>query len=321
MSKDPNERNHYLQLENYNSKEIEVDSALLFSGNNFLDSSYNWDVCTVKFSLNTMNIPLHVPTLIPGNPREGPFFSTDWTIRVHYDAVDSSTNVQWIKDAQRPQFPTESDLYENKYFWITNAEQICEMVNEAFAYVTGGAGNIILTKSGVFWSVCVAEDLTTDGNCTIYFNENMRRYFNFNYGTSGAIRVSKNNTQLYGDKSYYCATTSSSNNRLFPFDTIRFASRDLPAYPQGIQQTESQIYNASQNIIFSYDLNISDISEIGNSIEYTPSNFSELKIRMTNTVPKFSLHIQLVTPSGFIFSPKLQKYDKSKMLLCFIPSI
>ncbi|HEU0126669.1 MAG TPA: hypothetical protein VFQ56_10205, partial [Flavobacterium sp.] len=218
--------NIFLDLEIYNNKTTEQQAILKYSGNNLIDvQSHMWPY---KFTLNTSNYPLYVPTLVNtftpynldsntqtiiNNPNN--YYMMDWTITVKFtDGSSKTTPILWEKYGFRQ--PFIEPLINNKYFWLDNSDQLCEFLTSAFERILG-SNQVYFVKNADRWSLLINTKNTT--LVSIHFNDAMKNLFPFNFVENNGILLKyKLQTLTTLTDSFYKITTSTTNNKLFPFD-------------------------------------------------------------------------------------------------------
>jgi len=317
--------NRYLELNHYNESEEERSAILKFSGRDFLNGqTYMWPF---KFKINSNNFPLYIPSIINdfvpynvettdvvyNNPND--FYITDWTITLKYKTGNSkSTPILWEKNGFKQ--PIVTNMLQNKYFWINNSDEICQMINNAFARIVG-SDMLFIVKKEDRWSLLVHSSLIPKIE-TIHFNDKMRRFFGFDYGELNGIQIVKLQTHNIIDEMYYIITTPMSNNKLFPFDKIIFKSEQLCVPKLSIQNYDNNSLNNSNSTILSFDLSISDISQVSTSMSFTSNEKDRsLSLIKDNLPDYFTITPFLVTKSGDEFMLQLKHDEKISFSIMF----
>lgn len=314
-------QNRFLELQQYNQSG-QTQANMVFNGSNILDTQmFMWPY---KFNLNTKNFPLYIPTIIQSfvpynlNPStetelvpNSEFYMMDWAITIKFDDNTSKTTpVYWMKEGYFKQ-PTFSKT--SKYFWINNSDEICSYVTNAFDRILGVEKEVFFVKNGDRWSILVDSNSAIE---SIYFNDAMAKYFDFNYGYQNRIKIVKINTFIIGQEEYYNVTTSTTNNKLFPFNKLVFKS--TLKVPQMNIQYNSQVQNYSDSVILSYDMIITDISQIGNSLTYTNDCSDRSLSLMGNSVLEpFTVTPYFVSNSGEVFDIILDQGDSCSISFMF----
>lgn len=308
--------NQYLELNHYNESASERLAILNFSGRSFLDGqTYLWPF---KFKINSNNFPLYVPTIvdtfvpynvgktesIQSNPNG--YHLTDWVVTLKYKTgVSHSTPILWEKEGLKQ--PLTSNLFQNKYYWINNSDEICLMINNAFERIVG-PDKLFIVKKEDRWSLLIHNTLVKTIE-TIHFNDTMKRYFGFDYGELNGIQLVRLQTHTVMDEVFFIVTTPMSNNKLFPFDKIIFRSEQLNVPKLSIQNYNSYALNNSSATILSFDLSVSDISQVATSMSFTSSE-KDRSLSLLGGLPDyFTITPYLVTKKGDEF-PLHLKYDE-----------
>ena len=318
--------NTYLELNNYNANEDEIQATVKYSGKNLLSDEHS-KVWPYKFKINSNNFPLHIPTIVNNftpynvgttvpiinNPEN--YYLTDWVITIKMKNTNAkSAPVRWIKDGYKQVLT--GDLFKNKYFWVNNSDEIAININDCFASLLSDPLKIFIVKQGDRWMLLIDSDLM-DNIEGIYFNDYMRKYFSFDYGANNKITLSKLQTHTVLETIYFTITTPNSNNKLFPFDKVIFKSEKLNVPALSIQNYDARIVNNSAAVLLSYDLSISDISEISTSMSYI-NNTKDRSLSLIGPFPDFfEINCYLVTKSGYEFQLMLKQDDKITISLMF----
>ena len=161
-----------------------------------------------------------------------------------------------------------------------------------------------------------------DDNFTLYINPAMRKYFNFPYDDeNGRITFDKTTfpITIVGTDEYYYIETESTNNLLFPFNKIVFmCDSEIPVKKYHIFNNLTKSSISQQSILLSYDLNISNLDEIGNSINYVDSNGKSRSLSLTSQrLNQFELFIYLVTRDGLFYQLKLDEGELVAISMLF----
>lgn len=314
-------QNRYLTLEQYNQNSP-THAKMVYTGSNILDTqTFMWPY---KFHVNTNNFPLYIPTLTPTfvpfnlDPTtetvlmpDSSYYMMDWAVTIKLeDGTSITTPVYWKKEGyyKPPQFSINSN-----YFWIRNSDEICNYVTDAFSRILGSDTDAFFVKNGDRWSILVE---STSAIESIHFNDPMKKYFNFNYGFQNKISILKLNTFLIDQAEYYNITTSTTNNKLFPFNKLIFKS--TIRVPQLNIQFNSEQQNYSDSVILSYDLIITDISQIGNSITFTSDcKDRSLSLEGNSTLGTFNVTPYFVFKNGGTFDIVLEPEDSCSISFMF----
>ena len=316
-----------LELFDYNPKnERSKIIDLKFNGKNMLsDQTKVW---INKFDYRSSYFPLHIPTLsnswnkftpphfngvinIPNGYNPNNYYYTDWVITVNINNVYTSLPVMWIKNnVYKPSLPID---IQNEFCWIRNEHEVIDMINTTFNMLFGDT-NVFIMKSKTTWSIMVKQSYIENKNIEIYFNDSMRRNFNFYYQDNNCIRIDKKINVLRSimNEPYLSTETTSSNSHIFPFTKMVFTSSDLIV--PTIYSSSSLLSDTveQKKVILSYNLIISDISTIGDSINYAVES-SDRSLSLTGidepVLEKFSLQCFFVTRDNKYFQMMLNSDD------------
>lgn len=317
--------NKYLDLEHYNNSNNERPAILKYSGNNLLNGqSFIWPY---KFKINSNNYPLYVPTIINefipykvgvtaailDNPRD--YYITDWAITLKYKNEEAkSTPILWERSGMKQVLT--SNLIGNKYFWINNSDEICQMINGALSRVTGN-DSLLIVKNAERWQLLVHTKII-DKIESFHFNDKMVPFFGFDYEENNGIKIVKLQTHTIIDEIYYTITTPLSTNKMFPFDKVIFKSEQLNVPTLSLQSYDNATKNNSIATILSYDLTVSDISTVGTSMTYVSTNKDRSLSLQDDTLPgNFTITPYFVTKSGEEFLLQLKPDEKISFSLMF----
>lgn len=323
----------FLELEHYNNSDKEVETMLRYTGADFLDDS-QVNVWCYKYILNSSNFPKFLPTIIPEfiphkidnntysvNTNTEGYHYTDWVVscKIINGTTDNSTTstapVRWIRDDMIKQEPLEP-MINQKYFWLNNSDQLCRMVSDALTQVLGTPSFFV--KSGDRWTILVDAEVFKDHNVIIYFNDKMRKYFNFDYQhEKNGIAIHKMQIQSLYSGDYFSITSNTTNNRLFPFNKIIFYSDNLSVPRMNFQQSNTGLINQSRNVIFTYHFEIDDISSLGTSMSYNSDNKDRSMSLLHSDIHNLNIQVAFVQHNGDIYTLKLEPGDSISLSFMF----
>ena len=209
-----------------------------------------------------------------------------------------------------------SNLINNKYFWINNSDEICQMINNALSKVTGD-NSLLIVKNAERWQLLVHQKII-DKIESFHFNDNMVPFFGFDYEENNSIKMVKLQTHTIIDEIYFTITTPLSNNKLFPFDKVIFKSEQLNVPTLAIQSFDNSTKNNSIATILSYDLTVSDISTVDSSMTFVSQNKDRSLSLQDDALPnEFSITPYFVTKKGEEFLLQLRPDEKISFSLMF----
>lgn len=320
-----------LQLSDYNEYSSQRLSTLRYDGGDLLD--YQTKMWVNKFTLNTQAFPLHVPklseswspfypsgastanTIIAPLPNNNYYF-TNWVITIKAGSQYHTVPVRWENIGYKQPLPVNLD---NDYFWVKSAAFLCDIVTSALNELF--PDSFYFMKSGSNWFVATKREFyNANPDITFYFNDEMRKFFNFNYMQDNGFIVRPIMSKAINSIEYIMTQTDSTNNFLFPFDRLILTANNLPVPPMYVQNSGSNVINGNKNVILSYDMNIPDISMLGNTISFTTiSSDRSLSLMGTDTVKlvPFTIDASLVMRDGTEFRIRLNKGDKLSMEINF----
>lgn len=263
------------------------------------------------------------------------YYLTDWIITMKYKTSHVPTGqyylsrfVQFLKPkSQGPavvEFDDNGDITERfmlkdrtKFFW-GDSTQLCNMVNEALNGFRSYSGlshdDFLFVKNGEHWSILSKVSLDIE---KIYLNDTMRKFFDFPYDYDTGITIQKMQITTINDIDYYVVNTIKTNTYLFPFRNITFIfDNNLNVFPQYIVDNNTANNSCpSENILTRFTLNITDINQIGNVIEYhTESKDRALSLNNSAMGP-FKIYCYLQTAQRNLFELELEQHDEINMLL------
>jgi hypothetical protein len=109
---------------------------------------------------------------------------------------------------------------KTKFFW-GNATTISNMIEESmntFRQYSGlSSDDYRFVKNGAYWSILTRVGLDIEA---IYFNDEMRRLFDFPYDENNGIQIKYGSITTLNNIDYYVTTTEKTNSYLFPFRNI-----------------------------------------------------------------------------------------------------
>lgn len=289
--------------------------------------------------LNTLYKP-YVPNNVPSNsvyyvqPQteyDAPYFLTDWSITIKYASgfwkPYTNRYVQFLKPKSLApsiiDYDNNGEILErfmlddrSKFFW-GNATLLCNMVKEAMNAYAGNGGltnaDYGFIKNGSGWTILTKVGLSVE---KIYFNEYMRRFFDFPYDYDGGIVIDTQQITTLNNIDYYATHTEKTNSYLFPFRNVLMTfDNGLNVFPQYVStnKTESNI-NPTDNILTKFTINVTDINQIGNIIEYsTETDLRALSIT-DSTMKPFTIYIFLETAKKNLFQLELEYLDEINLL-------
>lgn len=146
----------------------------------------------------------------------------------------------------------------------------------------------------------------------------MKMFFGFNYGLRNRIDIIKLQSTVLSDTNYWRIETPSSNNKLFPFSKIIFKSQELNVMPLTIVDISHELAEYGSSTILSFDLNVSDISELGTSISFTSENKDRCLSLQTEGLPSsFSVQAYFVTKNGALLPVMLGEGETISISMMF----
>lgn len=346
----------YLELNVSNHTDMEKDAVLEYKGLNLTSDIAYSQLNIFKFNIISDNYPTFLPKIlnpslnskykayIPPNTdiiesqigmptiqnEDYAYFLTDWQITISHevDGVKTWYNQYVVFPIEKKYSPvpiiyddngyvSEAFMLENKFFW-GNSEMICYMITDALYKLLPILGSAKFVKNGNFWSLLLQK--TTAKRIEVYFNQPMMRLFKFNYNyVYKYIDTMRLNTTTLDTVDYYVYTTMKPSTKLFPFRKIIFTyDNGLNAFPYFVSSNSDDMNtNPIENILTSYSLNIVDINEVGDCIEYAVSS-DDRSISLTNApMRNFKIKVLFITHLGSIYQVKLENSDSVDMLIMF----
>lgn len=321
-----------LDLSDYNKDGAQRMANIRYDGGDLLeDQTRLW---ANKFTLTTQAYPLHIPELSTqwtpfypqgansGNttvatiPNNKDYYFTDFVITVQVGSNYYTAPVRWEKDGYKLPLPMNIN---SPYFWVKSAAFLCDIITSAFDLATS-PGSFIFIKQASNWTVAALKQYVGTNEVKIYFNDAMKRYFNFNYQEDGGFLIKSYISSMISGAEYFVTTTDSTNTLLFPFDRLVFVSSKLPVPPLFYQENNTSVINMTKDIILSYDLIITDISMLGNTISFVTEN-SDRSLSLTGNgesiLNPFSLSAFFVARDNTMFQVRLNPGDKLAISFSF----
>lgn len=320
-----------LELTDYNDSQETRNAQLAYTGNNPLTNQTK--LWINKFFLCSQEFPLHIPTLsdtwdpyygtfttpdslivqnVPTN-----FFYTSWVITVSVGDTFYSAPVLWMKNGFKPPLPMDLN---NDYFWVKNEQLICDMVTKTFN-IMFPTGTFYFLKSGSSWIVAGQQSFIAGNVVNIYFNDAMKKCFNFNYRSNSGFIIPTLVTKSLNGLPYYVTETTSTNINLFPFTKLVFTGNGLPVPSVNFQNTASSVVTKTKNVILSYSMIVTDISQIGNTISFTTDSSDRSLTLLGNgeaELKDFTIDAFFVMRNGNTFPVKIGSGDLLEIQMQFL---
>lgn len=345
--------NKYLELSTINTSRNKTLSAMLtYKGGDFTASKNYSRMSVFKFNIISNNFPTFLPEIlnedenknyvpyIPEGVKESDvvvhkppvnyaYNITDWQITLGSKEGDKPTvykNTFIAFPILKKYFPqpieyddenyiTEEFRLQNDIFW-GNSEMICQMVTTALLNLSGQSLRFV--KNGSHWSLL--QNTADTKTYTVFFNKAMRNYFSFDYlKPSYSILLVRQGMTSLDKTQYFVNSTIQTNIKLFPFRNVRFCHDDgLNIFPLWVfTQSNGQNENPFENVLSQYTLNIADINELGNCIEFSTETKDRFISLTSDRMQNFNISVQFVTARKAIFNLKLEYLDEVNMLLMF----
>lgn len=290
--------------------------------------------------------------ILQTTPYEKMEYYTDWNICCYdsrfgeeFDGRYVNHNVKWAAQKNHKKKPFtypngKRDVLNNSYFHAYNSLHVISLIARCLREIGENMGfprlfYMIKVPNGYQILRQVSKDPNNAITPKLFFNKALRQAFYFHYddkflyernGTDSdysEVHFDVNNKQTFeldGEKNeYIISQTLGFSSRLFPFSDIQFLSNSLKINP--IRESMVKMSNElPSNVpsILSYSLNVTDIDEIVDNLNYNITSILHPNVIQSTEINSFDITCVFKTFDGYTYQITLDKDDSLNMYLEFI---